>query len=84
MKRLLIILIPVLLLLISCSKSNDKAGKSSNPNNDYWLVDTDDILYMNLEKDRIKSLDNPEFVKMRESQIDDEEKVLFRLTTVCQ
>jgi len=75
MKQLRFSIPLILILLTSCSKNNQGLETSINNQQSNWLVDTDDILYMNLEKDRIKSLDHPDFIEIRDSHVNDEEKV---------
>lgn len=65
----------LLITLISCSKE-DVNTKISNNNHEPWLVDINDIIHFGTEKDKIKSIDKPEFVELQNSHLHEEDIVL--------
>jgi len=73
-------LIPfILIILVSCSKNNQDIENSVNSKQGSWLVDVNDIIHLDAEKDPIESVDSPEFVEISSSLLDDEEIVLSYL-----
>lgn len=66
----------ILIILVSCSKGNQGLETSINNEHGSWLVDINDIIHLDAEKDPIESIDSPEFVDISSSTLADEEIVL--------
>jgi len=73
MKTGITILLGILIILSSCSK--EELLTSNNNSSDAWLVDVNDIIHFNSEKDRIQAVDSPEFLPISNLNIDAEMKV---------
>ncbi len=59
---------------VACEK-NITSPTGQNTSHDTWLVDTEDVLYMGSEKDRIQSIDTPVFVPIQSFHLNDHELV---------
>jgi len=65
-----------LLSLFSCSKQNDVLpGTTSESQQGNWLVPFEDILYWGDPSDEILSIEDPEFIKVSESDWNDEDRM---------
>lgn len=70
-------LIPfVLIILVSCSKSNQEIETVVNNEHGSWLVDINDIIHLDAEKDPIESIDSPIFKGISSALLEDEDIVL--------
>jgi len=59
---------------VACEKNTTRpTGQTTS--HDTWLVDTEDVLYMGSEKDRIQSLDTPVFAPIQNFHLNDNEPV---------
>ena len=59
----LVLLLP-LLIIAGCNKESNDGIANEPSQSDPWLLDTDDILYLGTEKDKIQSLDSNTFVPL--------------------
>jgi len=75
MKHLKFIIPLILVILVSCSKENEDVN-SSNTTTNGWLVDIEDIIHLDAEKDPIASIDSPEFINLASSTLSDYDMVL--------
>jgi hypothetical protein len=66
----------LILFIISCQKPDNTEIKSQVSNGDPWLIPKDDVLNFNSEKDRIQSIDYPEFIPINESNLKPNDLVL--------
>ena len=57
-------------MAIGCAKKHT-AVDNRTTSQDVWLVNTDDIIHFGAEKDKIKSIDTPVFVPVRDVRLDD-------------
>ena len=64
------------LFFISCQKPDNTEIIGNVSNGDTWLIPKDDVLNYNTEKDRIQSIDNPEFIPINESNLKPSDLVL--------
>lgn len=70
-------LIPfIFIILVSCSKSNQEIETVVNNEHGSWLVDINDIIHLDAEKDPIESIDSPVFKEISSSLLEDEDIVL--------
>jgi len=60
----------VSLMAVGCTKKNSPVDNRTT-SQDVWLVNTDDIIHFGAEKDKIKSIDTPVFVPVRDVRLDD-------------
>ncbi|PLX10290.1 MAG: hypothetical protein C0598_10735 [Marinilabiliales bacterium] len=72
----LIILTLIITTLISCSKQDTEFNSSSTSNKGNWLVDINDIIHFDSEKDPINSIDKPEFDFINYSDLNDNDEIL--------
>ncbi|PLX05065.1 MAG: hypothetical protein C0595_00890 [Marinilabiliales bacterium] len=76
MKNLRLLPIILAISLISCSKQKNELNSNTNSKHDSWLVDINDIIHFNSEKDPIMSIDQPVFDYIANSQLNDKDVVL--------
>lgn len=63
-------------IIFACSKDKQIEDTIVKNDNGVWLIDVNDILHINSELDKIKSLDSPEFINIEDAQLLDDEIVL--------
>ncbi len=76
MNHLKLLTVIIFISFISCSKENNIINSNSNSYLDTWLVDINDIIHFDSEKDPIKSIDQPQFEPLLDSSLDDDDIIL--------
>jgi len=64
-------------LIISCTKKDNPPTTSPSGDMDLWLVPPEKVLYKDLPKDRIQSIDHPHFINITESNLKPDDLVLI-------
>ena len=66
----------VVVLIAACTKPESPAEESTAGDKDLWLVPPEKVLYKDLPKDRIQSIDQPVFIPLDESDVKPDDLVL--------
>ncbi len=66
----------LLFVMVSCQKQENTNFTGHTSNDDLWLIPIDEVLYLYGEKDRIQSIDNPEFIPINDSHLNPDDLVL--------
>lgn len=75
MARIYINISLLIILLSGCAKQ-DRITPTTGSDNENWLIPAEEVLYRDKPRDRIQSIDAPEFIPLSASQYDDNDIVL--------
>ncbi len=76
--RLLFYLVGIMMLVIACTKSEEKpSGSNSSNGATGWLVPTENIVFKEGAHDQIQAIDEPIFYSFEEAHLDPNEKVFI-------
>ena len=71
----LVIITLVALASSGCNRNEEARPRNSSGDNDSWLIEKDEVIHWDSEKDKIQSIDTNEFVAITRSTLQDDDMV---------